>query len=379
MHNPNIEEVKLQAEKNLIDKANVVAVGIAQKNGDGPEAITVFVTHKKDPSELSAHDAVPTHINGIPTDVVEIGEIRAHGKFRPVYGGISGIHYTGTACTLGAIVYKNGKSYGLTNVHCCFPHWEGAKLGDPFIQPSPNDGGQQSDVIGRTKEAVPLKFDGSYNEFDAGLVELSVEATELYQDVIGKHSPTPMEVKIGDEVQKSGRTTGYRKSRVLATNVTSRVYYDEGANAIFKNQIFCDNEGESFSAGGDSGALVLNMNGNPVGLNYAGSNKVEIMNPIIPILNYYGVSFENKKPAPVDMEGFVALQKLGDRVINYVDFDPKTIKPGVKGDTNYSLSFRKKPSVTGEKMRVLPPNTQFEIIGDVIEDGGYLWSKVKVK
>ena len=385
MDNKNeIKEVKKEVERNLINKANVVAVGIGKKNKTGEEGITVYVSKKKDPKELSTHDAIPKVINGVKTDVVEIGEIRAHTHkiIRPVYGGISAIHHTGTACTLGAIVYKDDKVYGLTNVHCGFPHWEGAKLGDAVIQPSPFDGGKPTDIIGHTKEAVPLKFDGSFNEFDACLVELTVEEKELYQETIGKHKKEPSTVKIGDAVQKTGRTTGFQKSKVIATDVTASVTYDEGLVATFKNQIFCDNKNEYFSAGGDSGSLVLNMEGNPVGLNYAGSNVIEIMNPILPILNYYGVTFDKKpmppKP-PSKIEGYIALQKNDGKIVNYVDFDPKTIKKGVRGDTNFSLSFRKKAGINEDRVRVLPPGTQFEIIGTIVEKEGYIWGKIRVK
>jgi hypothetical protein len=84
---------------------------------------------------------------------------------------------------------------------------------------------------------------------------------------------------------------------VTAINVTVDVLYNHGL-ARFVNQIEIGPGG--FSAGGDSGSLVVsdtaNANGsvgsnNPVGLLFAGSDVSTIANPIEQVLNFFGVAF----------------------------------------------------------------------------------------
>ncbi|MGH7457200.1 MAG: hypothetical protein ACRENG_37975, partial [bacterium] len=46
----------------------------------------------------------------------------------------------------------------------------------------------------------------------------------------------------------------------------------------------------SFSAGGDSGSLVVDLSGNPVGLLFAGGSNTTIANPIGAVLTEFGVT-----------------------------------------------------------------------------------------
>ncbi|MFQ5945035.1 MAG: hypothetical protein ACE5NC_02140 [Anaerolineae bacterium] len=65
----------------LLDRAHVVGVGIGQKVTDGratgPVCLVVMVTEKLPAEQLSSQDRVPAEIEGIPTDVVEVGVVRA--------------------------------------------------------------------------------------------------------------------------------------------------------------------------------------------------------------------------------------------------------------------------------------------------------------
>lgn len=65
----------------LLGKAHVVGVGIGQKitagRATGPLSLVVMVTEKVPAERLSPQDRVPAEIEGIPTDVVAVGELRA--------------------------------------------------------------------------------------------------------------------------------------------------------------------------------------------------------------------------------------------------------------------------------------------------------------
>jgi hypothetical protein len=96
-------------------------------------------------------------------------------------------------------------------------------------------------------------------------------------------------------VQKYGRTTGLTKGNVTAINATVDVVFGVLPNgnwkvARFVNQIVIKRPG--FCDGGDSGALVVNKDGNPMGLLFAGRNAYCIANPILPILSRFGMTVD---------------------------------------------------------------------------------------
>jgi hypothetical protein len=98
---------------------------------------------------------------------------------------------------------------------------------------------------------------------------------------INNQAPVANDVRVGDTLQKSGRTTGLSFGSVLQLDVTASVEYGEGLVAVYENQILAD----GMSAGGDSGSLVLNEERQAVGLLFAGSDQVTIMNPIQLVLD----------------------------------------------------------------------------------------------
>ncbi len=69
---------KEQHTKELMSLSNVIGVGIGKKPGKGQGiyrwAIVVYVRKKIPAAQLEPKDVVPPEINGIPTDVVEVGE-----------------------------------------------------------------------------------------------------------------------------------------------------------------------------------------------------------------------------------------------------------------------------------------------------------------
>jgi hypothetical protein len=80
---------------------------------------------------------------------------------------------------------------------------------------------------------------------------------------------------LGTQVQKSGRTTGHTQDQITQVDVTVSVLYGSQI-AIFKNQLMAG----AMSQGGDSGSAVLDMDKRVVGLLFAGSDTITIMNPI---------------------------------------------------------------------------------------------------
>lgn len=395
----HVEQKKEESKEALLARDNVVAVGVGEKReGDattGEQSILVFVEKKLPEGALTPAALVPKEIDGVKTDVIEVGRLRAmtapveaepattvsdHRKRRrPICGGISAIQGEGTACTIAAIVYRNGKRYGFGNAHCFLPHWEGIKKGEPILQPSPNDGGKSRDRIGEALEVCELRFGGAMNKFDSALFEIDedVESRDLYQFGIGAHSAKIGMVKIGEEVVKAGRTTGVQRAKVIAVNVTAQVYYDNAGKYVahFENQIFTENEGARFVDGGDSSSLVLNAAGNPVAQVFAGSDKIAILSPLQPILSHFGISFSKDEPE-IEGAGFVALAKKGN-LRPYAEIYSTSAKEGNKGDLDYAMQLRTAPSTSAPSLGVLKAGTKFEVL-EVSEDAGYVWAKIRL-
>lgn len=76
-----IRAVKDRHEGDLLKKRNVVGLGIGYKEVEGQEteqlSLVVMVRKKEPPSQLDARDVVPSEIEGVPLDVIEVGEIVA--------------------------------------------------------------------------------------------------------------------------------------------------------------------------------------------------------------------------------------------------------------------------------------------------------------
>lgn len=148
----------------LLSKPNVVGVAVGNKNESGEPSVVVLVSQKKPLAALTAQDVVPSEVNGVKTDVLEIGYPRAYdsptGRFRPMPCGISIGHYQITAGTLGAIVtdIQTGEKLILSNNHV-LANSNNALVGDPILQPGPIDGGQNpGDVVARLERFVQIRY-----------------------------------------------------------------------------------------------------------------------------------------------------------------------------------------------------------------------------
>jgi hypothetical protein len=120
-----------------------------------------------------------------------------------------------------------------------------------------------------------------------GGVDKPLETVEWTNEVLGIGAITGQvaEVAVGDAVQKSGRTTGVTQGEVIAIDVTVDVNYGPQGNARFVDQILTTD----MSQGGDSGSAIFDSNKNLVGLLFAGSDTVTIMNPIQTVFAKMGI------------------------------------------------------------------------------------------
>ncbi|RMF81755.1 MAG: hypothetical protein D6737_04020 [Chloroflexi bacterium] len=154
----------------LMAKPNVIGVGVGYKESNGVMtdeiAVVTLVQQKKPLAALSAEEIIPRELDGMKTDVYEVGYIRAlneqRGRFRPVPGGVSIGHYKVTAGTLGVVVKDRttGEKLLLSNNHV-LANSNDAQAGDAILQPAALDGGQNpGDMVARLERFVRLRYVG---------------------------------------------------------------------------------------------------------------------------------------------------------------------------------------------------------------------------
>jgi hypothetical protein len=185
--------------------------------------------------------------------------------------------------TLGSLVTDGSTNYILSNNHV-LGRADQAVPGEDINQPGLIDVGCNvgaTTIVGDFIASSPL---GS--NVDASIAQLrtgTMDATGFIED-IGVPSRSVVSPAVGMSVAKSGRTTGFTTGSITSINTSVSVQYQRGCGGGKKFTIGYTNQivisPGSFSAGGDSGSLIVTNNSshNPVGLLYAGSSSATIAN-----------------------------------------------------------------------------------------------------
>jgi hypothetical protein len=339
-------------KKAILAKPNVVGVGVGyktiRKEKTDELSVIALVREKVPLPGLLPEALVPSHLDGIKTDVMEVGELRPlqsrTDRWRPAPPGISIGHFKITAGTFGAVVRdkSSGRRLILSNNHV-LANSNAAKSGDPILQPGPVDGGRvENDTIARLERFYPLDFGLSpptcslartYVEFGnriarmAGsshqleLIKSDPEAVNLIDAAVAR----PVEnSQINDEilgigeiigvqqaslslpVRKSGRTTGLRSGEVRVLDTTVHIEYGAGRTAVFEGQILTS----PISQGGDSGSLLVTADSNhAVGLLFAGSSQATLHNPIRAVMEGLNIDFVSQKEISKKLEVQTEIEK----------------------------------------------------------------------
>ena len=200
--------------------------------------------------------------------------------------------------TLGALVSDGSALYILSNNHVLARNGRAAS-GEDVSQPGLIDNNcRPGTIVADFAAAAPL---GPSN-VDAALAQLRPGAMDPSGTImdIGVPGSTVTTATVGLAVTKSGRTTGRTTGTVGSVNTNVNVQYQQSCGSgkkfvvSYTNQIVINSS--SFSAGGDSGSLIVtnNSNRNPVGLLFAGSSTTTIANPIGQVLTRVGAALGGK-------------------------------------------------------------------------------------
>ncbi len=325
--------------KEIMALDNVVGVGKGYKRVGGEstdeQGIIVLVKEKLPAEKIRPQHVVPENIDGVVTDVIEIGDIRLlndrTSNKRPAQPGMSIGHYKISAGTFGAVVLdrKTRSKLILSNNHVLANSSDSsdnrARIGDAILQPGTYDGGIASkDVIGRLERFVPMIRTAATSQCKVALLvqnffnillrlakpdyqmvffHTPANAGNLADCAVAKPEKDDMiksdileigkvkglsEAKVGMKVRKSGRTSGLSNAEVIATEVSLSVDLGDAGSALFIDQVVTNN----MSKPGDSGSLVVDDKNNAVGLLFAGSDKATVCNRIQNVLRLLDVVLE---------------------------------------------------------------------------------------
>ena len=269
------------------------AVGL---NEQGRPVIQVYAT-------TDQVRGIPRSLEGIPVVVKVTDEFVAlscnRDEYcpRPVPLGVSTGHPNITAGTIGCRVTDGTNVYALSNNHV-YANENVGPIGVNVLQPGPYDGGiNPDDAIGTLAKFEKIVFSTSANN----VIDAAIASSDLVDKstIHGCYGTPKTNIVLSPplrmRVKKCGRTTGLTKGKIEAINATVNIQYDSGV-ARFVNQIVIGPG--SFSAGGDSGSLIVGNGGandrKPVGLLFAGSFFYTIANPIGPVLTKFGVTVDGE-------------------------------------------------------------------------------------
>jgi hypothetical protein len=191
--------------------------------------------------------------------------------------------------TLGSLVQDaQGVQYILSNNHVLGLAGS-ATAGDDVSQPGLIDNNCQiATVVADFTTAPSLSAN-----VDCAIAQLrtgTMDSTGFIED-IGTISSTVKAPAVGLSVAKSGRTTGFTTGSISSISTTVSVRYPKSCGSTngpvftFSNQVVINST--TFSAGGDSGSLIVSNNAchQPVALLFAGSSSSTIGNPIGNVLS----------------------------------------------------------------------------------------------
>jgi len=265
-------------------EVNVVGVGIGEKLVDdkatGVRALKFLVRSKYPETQMSAAHLLPKSVDGLPTDVEEVGLFRRfvtkrpprkpaarpapaaappmpdpRQRFRPAQPGCSvGFQDPAgqflMAGTFGALAKDDNALYVLSNNHVLADEGR-LPLGSPIYQPGLLDNGNPAtDQIAALTRFIPLQA-GVMNRVDCAIAK-PLKTSLVSRNILFIGPPQGVgPAAIDMVVHKVGRTTGYRAGRVTSVDTDVTVQYETGAFTFESQIIIVGLNGQSFSDAGD--------------------------------------------------------------------------------------------------------------------------------
>ncbi len=341
-------QIQGRHEADIMKVPGVLGIGIGIK--DEEPAFVVLV------DKSAPRPVVPPQLEGIPVATRLTDKIVAHNggsscapchsdqqslpspmgqstsNVNPCYSGTLGFVACDQQMKLRGYVTNNHVAAAVSGTLC-----ENGSPGLQQLERSIQDNGCSSSglfPIGALNKLVTLV--SMDNLVDAAFVQSGIIQTSSTIRDVGTPSTNPGTVAVGDCVKKSGRTTGLTFAKVILVNATIAVGGYCGGTLTFKDQIVSQADGTCgigpISNPGDSGAALLNVNNQIVGLLFGGSgtgaSNLGYANTIQNVLSQLGLTLDLTQcevvscPASTALAGTAgaqttldALYSLRDRVL----------------------------------------------------------------
>jgi hypothetical protein len=279
---------------------NLVGVGVGEKIVDGRRTgimcVKLLVRAKYHEKHIREEHMLPKLIDGLPTDVEEVGLFRPlddsstdpRTAVRPAQPGCSvGCNDPsgGNAGTFGALVQDGNGVYILSNNHVLTVAGPGAPIYQPALLDDPGAG-----QIARLSNFAPL-VPGLANKVDCAVAAF-LNPGDASNAILQIGSPMGIGAAQFDMmVQKFGRTTGYRAGHISSVDTTLTVPFEHGSYTFSGQILISGLDGQLFADSGDSGALIVERNTNvAVGLLFARSGNYAVANHISDVLDALSVT-----------------------------------------------------------------------------------------
>lgn len=276
---------------------NVHSVGLGGREQKGAPtgelAVRVFVTHKLSPAELGRDSVIPPEFEGLPTDVVEMGQFELldltdipsmpadqtnddEQKYRPLKGGIQ---IQGTAMggkgTLGflAKVQGDARVMAVTCYHVLFDNNHKPQVGMDVGNPSPGRSCTDCCYGSFGKHVAE-----DYSTVDAAIASLDPKTQWLAEVqcigfITGWDTVSPDQAKTHTyRVRKYGRTTRLTGGVVTDVNVQGTITDKDLPDRPYTNRMVIKPNAQpgggqvKFADHGDSGSAVVNDDNKIVGV-----------------------------------------------------------------------------------------------------------------
>jgi len=270
--------------------------------------------------------------------------------------------------TLGSLVKDSSNVlYILSNNHV-LARQDQASVGEDISQPGLIDNGCRiPPIVADFTSAVHLG-----NNVDCAIAQLragTMNTAGAIQGLNGSNSgvqpsTTALNGAVGMAVQKSGRTTGHTTGTIGSVNTSVNVQYQKNCGSGKKTTISYQGQyvinSSSFSAGGDSGSLILTNTScaHPVALLFAGSSSDTIGNPINEVmakmstalgrtLSFVGTNCTGPASPQFGAQSFQLPQQALDRANTVLDQNRQDLmsRPGVIGVGLGALEDNSAPAV----------------------------------
>ncbi|MEL6951251.1 MAG: hypothetical protein AAGM16_14175 [Pseudomonadota bacterium] len=287
---------------------NVVGVFVGLKrtaDGDVPErCLRVLVRKKLPKSQLSKRMIVPSRINGIETDIVEVGHLRSAQSAcdnptarirRPFNCGVSVSGFDTGAGSLGYLFSRiaDQSSVVLSNYHVLAPS---GSASNAVYQPGLGDANHRpQDIFGSFVDGTPVRYcqggQCPVNDMDAAIATVRPRMVAKALCRVGELPDQLADPRQGAGVWMFGRSSRGVQGSVLGVGGDALIRYGRRL-ALFRNVVEIEPvRRPRFGKPGDSGSVVIDMNRRICALLFATDGRRNgYATPIRPIMRRFGLT-----------------------------------------------------------------------------------------